>query len=108
MKHSGFREENEWRVIYLPERDQDEKLGSMRGYFNGPRGVEPKLKFKFEAISGVTDPEFSLDRILSKVILGPSISSVLAQRSIERMFEVIKKPDLRERLVASSIPFRSF
>lgn len=108
MKHVGFQEENEWRAIYLPERDSEHKLSTMRGYHNGPRGVEPKLKFKFEALEGVTDPDFSLTNALDRILLGPTTSSILAQRSIIRMLELIGRRELSGRLVASGIPFRSF
>lgn len=31
-KHDGFKEEKEWRVVYLSERDTGKKLRSMLGY----------------------------------------------------------------------------
>lgn len=46
-KHMGFSEENEWRVVYVPERDPLGYLKPCLDYFVGPRGVEPKLKYKF-------------------------------------------------------------
>jgi hypothetical protein len=45
-KHCGFEEENEWRVVYMRDRDANKIFDSMFGYWVGPRGVEPKLKFK--------------------------------------------------------------
>ncbi|TAK47534.1 MAG: DUF2971 domain-containing protein [Xanthobacteraceae bacterium] len=47
-KHTGFNEENEWRAVYVPERDPLGYLKPCLDYFVGPRGVEPKLKYKFE------------------------------------------------------------
>jgi hypothetical protein len=46
-KHTGFAEEKEWRAIYVPERDPLGYLKSLLDYFVGPKGVEPKLKYKF-------------------------------------------------------------
>lgn len=106
-KHSGFIEEKEWRVVYMSERDVDGKLKPMQDYFNGPRGVEPKLRLKIEPIDGFTAPDLSLDKILKSILLGPSISTPLAIRSVERMFDLIGKPELKERLVASTIPLRT-
>ncbi len=106
-KHHGFREEKEWRVVYMSERDTDGKLKSMQHYLNGPRGVEPKLRYKVAAIEGVTSPDFSFDKILAAILLGPSTSSPLAVRSVERMLDVIGKPELKDRLIASSIPLRA-
>jgi hypothetical protein len=46
-KHTGFSEESEWRAIYVSERDPLGYLKPCLDYFVGPRGVEPKLKYKF-------------------------------------------------------------
>lgn len=104
-KHSGFSEEKEWRIVYMPERDGDKKYQKMLGYFNGPRGVEPKLKLKFNED---TPPPLNIkfSDIIASIILGPTTSSVLAVSSVKRMLEVIGKPELKERLVASTIPLR--
>jgi hypothetical protein len=79
----------------------------MQHYLNGPRGVEPKLRYKVEPIEGVTSPDLSFNNILSSILLGPSTSSPLAFRSVERMLEVIGKPELKDRLIASTIPLRA-
>jgi hypothetical protein len=106
-KHHGFKEENEWRVVYMSDRDSDGRLKPMLHYFNGPRGVEPKLRFKVEPVEGITAPDLSFEKLLHAVLLGPSTSSLLAQRSVARMLELIGKPKLKDRLYASSIPFRA-
>jgi hypothetical protein len=38
--------------------------------------------------------------------LGPSISGVLSQAAVRRIFETNGKPELAGKVVASSIPFR--
>jgi Protein of unknown function (DUF2971) len=106
-KHHGFKEENEWRVVYLSDRDTDKRLTSKRHYLNGPRGVEPKLRLKIAPMAGVIGPDLSLDKVIASILLGPSISGPLAVKSVERMLEVIGKPELKSRLFASSIPFRA-
>lgn len=105
-KHSGFIEEDEWRVVYLSDRDHQNKLTHMRHYYNGPRGVEPKLKFKIEPLKDFTTDDFCFEKIVASILLGPSTSSLLAELSIKRMLEVIGKPELNDRIVASSIPLR--
>jgi Protein of unknown function (DUF2971) len=106
-KHDGFEEEKEWRAVYMSDRDDEEKLKHMQHYLNGPRGVEPKLKLKLEPTEGVTDLEFVPSNILANILLGPSTSSALAVRSVERMLELIQKPELKDRLIASKIPLRA-
>ena len=104
-KHDGFKEEREWRIIYMPERDPQriwkEKL--KLHYVVGPRGVEPKLILKIEPFDPAQTWKFG--DIISNIILGPSLSSWLARRSIERMLEAVGKPEFREKgvCVANSI-----
>jgi hypothetical protein len=106
-KHRGFSEEREWRIAYFQERDQSKVLNQMLGYAIGNRGVEPKLKFKVAPLAGVTAPDLSLEKITHQVILGPSISTRLAQGAVLRMLEKNGKNGLKDRVIASSIPFRA-
>jgi hypothetical protein len=106
-KHRGFIEEDEWRIVYLPDRDQEKRLQSMFHYFIGPRGVEPKLRFKISPIPGLTADDLSLSKITDRIILGPSISSPMAHASVLRMLDLLKHPELKPKLRVSSIPFRA-
>jgi Protein of unknown function (DUF2971) len=105
-KHSGFKEEDEWRIVYLPERDSNGTLSSMIDYWIGPRGIEPKLKFKVDHIAGITSEGLSLSNMIDRIILGPTISSPLAKAMTEKMLDKIGKQELKEKLMASTIPFR--
>ena len=105
-KHRGFSEEHEWRVIYMPDRDHKKLLARFFDYRIKANGIEPRMKFKLEFIEGVTDTDFSLSKILSQIILGPSFSTHLARASALKMFERLS-PILKDRVVASGIPYRS-
>jgi len=105
-KHRGFSEEAEWRVIYYPERDRAGALKAYLGYHIGERGVEPKLKYPIGHIANVSAPDLALDRLLHSIILGPSVSSPLAKRSVQRMLENINKVEFIARLRTSGIPLR--
>lgn len=105
-KHHGFSEEAEWRLTYFKERDPEGKLFPMMSYHIGPRGVEPKLKLKIGPIAGVTDDDLSMTKILERIILGPTISSPLAQASFKKLLEGIGCPQFKDKVFASSIPFR--
>jgi hypothetical protein len=106
-KHRGFSEEDEWRIVYLPDRDKEKRLQSMFHYSIGPHGVEPKLRFSVSPISGLTDDDLSLSKIIDRIILGPSISSPIAHASALRMLDLLKHPELKPKLRVSSIPFRA-
>ena len=106
-KHRGFTEENEWRLVYMRDRDRDKVFDKMFGYWLGPRGVEPKLKFKVEHIPGYTDDDLTLSKIVERIILGPSLSSPLACATILKMLDTLDRSDLKDRIMASTIPFRA-
>lgn len=105
-KHSGFSEEREWRVVYMSERDQRGLLTSMMHYVITQRGVEPKLKLKLSHIPGLMDESISIQSLTDRIILGPSISTVLAAKSVKKMLILNGAASLAEKVVASSIPFR--
>ena len=105
-KHSGFAEEQEWRIVYRPERDQNNSLTAMIDYEVGSRGIEPKLKLKVMEVAGAIGKGTTLSSLIDRIILGPSMSSPLATTMIEKMFDKISKPDLKFKLRASAIPFR--
>jgi hypothetical protein len=106
-KHRGFAEEQEWRVVYMKDRDKDETFASMFHYWVGPRGVEPKLRLKFAPVNGVVPNDVSMEKIVNRIILGPSLSSPLARTAILRMLDRLNKRYLSDRVCASRIPFRS-
>jgi hypothetical protein len=106
-KHRGFKEEDEWRIVYIPERDTEEQLKPMFQYFIGPRGIEPKLKFKVLPVKGLTTDDLSLTKIIERIIIGPSISSPMTRATIERMLDILKHPALKSKLQGSTIPFRA-
>lgn len=105
-KHIGFLEEKEWRVVYLRQRDTNDALKHMLGYHSSPRGLEPKLKFKVSPVAGVTSPMLCLDSILHSIIIGPNASSPMTLKTMERLLDLNGKGHWKDRLFASSIPFR--
>ena len=104
-KHHGFKEEREWRIIYLPDLDTSKLLTGQFSYIIGKNGIEPKLKIEPLKIEPVET--WTLDSILDRIILGPSISSPIEVNSVRRMFDTLKKPEFKRKLCASGIPFRS-
>lgn len=105
-KHHGFKEEREWRIIYLPDRDPNRLLAEQFSYVVGKNGIEPKLRLRIEPLK--TDPRetWTFHSILDRIILGPNISSPLSISAVRRMFETLKRPEFTEMLTSSSIPLR--
>jgi hypothetical protein len=98
--------ENEWRLVYFKDRDTNNLLKPYFSYFNGPNGIQPKLKLPTRPISGAIDDGFTLSSIVHSIIIGPSSSSLLSKRAVERMLEKLGKPELQGRIRMSEIPFR--
>jgi hypothetical protein len=106
-KHKGFEEELEWRIVYRPELDTEKKFDPMFGYTMGLFGVEPKLKLKIAPLAGVLAEDLSLEKIVHSLLLGPTTSSNLARNSVRRMLVLLGRPELAERIIASTIPLRA-
>jgi hypothetical protein len=105
-KHNGFEEEKEWRIIYDPEFDPDKRLIDQFSYFIGPRGAEPKLKFKIAPVPGGAFDSLSLARLLEFVVLGPSLSSPIAKSGFSRVLRDTCLKGFEDRVYASTIPLR--
>jgi hypothetical protein len=106
-KHQGFHEEQEWRLTYMRHRDSAGLLTDMLDYHIGPRGIEPKLKFKIRPLKGATDSSTLIDRLVHSIILGPTAAADIHRLSVERMLQKIGRHALVSKVVSSTIPFRS-
>ncbi len=104
-KHIGFDEEQEWRLIYMPERDQHKIYNDNFNYVVGARGVEPKLTLKIAPLPGAA-AQFGFVDIVHSILLGPSISSLLATASVVRMLDKLGKGELAPKVRSSTIPLR--
>lgn len=107
-KHNGFSEEREWRIVYVNDRNQkdDNLLCVMRDYKNNKGSIEPILKLRLDECAKEYGASLRLDEITDSIILGPTHSSALAVRSVQRMLELVGKSGLIDRVIPSSIPFR--
>jgi hypothetical protein len=107
-KHRGFAEEREWRVVYMPGRDLEQKLRPFCTYVVTARGLEPKLKFKVGPIDGQTGKDLSLEGLIDRIVLGPSVASPLSKATFLRMLERLNKSALQSKVQESRIPYRAF
>ncbi|BAO89043.1 DUF2971 domain-containing protein [Caballeronia cordobensis] len=105
-KHSGFQEEQEWRVVYSRHHDQSNALTSMLGYFINNGVVEPKLKFKISPLEGIAAGAMSLEQLIVKIIVGPRGASGRSKMALQRMLQTLGKHQLADLIVTSSTPYR--
>jgi hypothetical protein len=106
-KHHGFHEEREWRVVYMSDRDRGQDFKQYFGHLATNRGIEPKLKLPIRPIPELALENISLENLVDRIILGPSVSSALAANSLRQMLRNIGEHSLAERVVGSEIPFRA-
>ncbi len=106
-KHNGFKEEREWRVAYFKSRDPENAYQDQFGHLITNRGVEPKLKLNLSKVNKLTKNDLSLEKLIAQIILGPMVSDKLASESIRRLFDIHKKSSLGDKVVSSTIPYRS-
>lgn len=105
-KHSGFHEEKEWRVVYMSERDKEKKFARYINHLATNRGIEPKLKLPLKGAAELLVSNLTLENLIERIILGPSISSALGVASLKLMLKTCGKEELADRIVGSDIPFR--
>lgn len=104
-KHNGFIEEREWRVIYYKEHDINNDYNNMFSYYIGDNIIEPKLKLSL--IDDKLVPHLSFCELIDKIILGPTSSSHTIVNTIKRMLDILKLQELKDKVTASSIPYRT-
>lgn len=106
IKHKGFEEEKEWRVVYMKENDPDGRFSKMFGHFNGPRGLEPKLRYKILPEHGDNLPEIDLEEMIDHILLGPTSSDEIALLTARRMVRDLGFAKLEDKIKTSKIPLR--
>lgn len=106
-KHRGFEEEKEWRAVYMRDRDSTGLFENMLSYSLGKRGIEPKFKYKVKPIEGSPNQDMTIEKIIHKIILGPSAAGALSIEATKRMFKAAGKEGLASKLVTSSVPYRA-
>lgn len=105
-KQDGYHEETEWRVVYMRDIADSALLNHMIGHWNGPRGLEPKLKFKLATISGLPETDdLSISKLVDRIILGP-LTGLLAIDACASMVEAHGHPLLKDRIRRSGIRYR--
>ena len=102
-KHEGFREENEWRVVYDPKRKEGKALDQCLGYAVTAKGIEPKFKLP---MNGSIDPSIDLDSLVDQVLLGPTAGTQVAMFAASRMLSLLGRPRMSRLVAASATPLK--
>lgn len=106
-KHSGFKEEREWRIFRMPYDENADMIDLYIDYHIGMNGIEPKLKLPIKPLPSDPEASWNFASILDRIIIGPSVSSPLAEESFKRMLVKREKAALTDRVFISQIPLRA-
>jgi len=112
-KNKEFSEEKEWRVVYYKEKDRTNEIKNMIDYHVVDGQICPKLKLKIQPINMATSSDFSLSKIIHKIIIGPSAKQNLINEqqkylTLETIKNVMRKNNFKDiEIFFSEIPFRS-
>jgi hypothetical protein len=105
LKHPGFKEEQEWRLIYSPNRTPSDLIGSeTRSVAGVPQTIH---MLPLDATVSIDLESLDIKHVLDRVIIGPAqFSEPMRQAFVSALLEVgILDAGLRVR--ASNIPIRS-
>lgn len=105
IKHPGFKEEREWRVVYSPELESSEHV---RASIECLRGV-PQQVFKI-SLKNIPEKNFTngtIPEIVDRLIIGPSDEAPILIDAFCKLLEEAGCSNSRELVHFSGIPLRS-
>jgi hypothetical protein len=105
LKHEGFHEEKEWRVIYSPRRIPSPHIESSIEVVGGIPQVIYKIPFKNNPGARITGLE--PNEILDRVIIGPTQFPWAMYEAFVAALEGAGIADARNRVFVSQIPVRT-
>lgn len=105
LKHEGFGEEREWRVLYAPKRWPSPLIEQATETIGGI----PQIVYKLPLDVAVSDTlaELDLSRIFDRLIIGPSPYPLAQYEAFVDALEKAGVPDAGARVFASGIPIRT-
>jgi len=106
LKHPGFREEDEWRLIYLPSTYHSDFVRELQVKNPDDQATETVYRIAFSDMVRAGIPTATADELIERVIVGPSVYPDDIGRYIAEALTAagVRNPELRVH--ASTIPFR--
>lgn len=105
LKHEGFREELEWRVIYMPKIMPSPLIEVATEVIAGV--PQPIHKLPLDAAVSDALAELDLSRMFDRLIIGPSSYPWAMYEAFVGALREIGVPKPEERVFVSGIPIRS-
>lgn len=107
IKHPGFKEENEWRIIHRPYEFPSAHVKPVTVTIGGIPQAVYELPFHKPETDLLFDiPELDLNRILENVIIGPCLYPETIARAFLNEMTAAGIERARSRIIFSEIPLR--
>jgi hypothetical protein len=105
LKHEGFREEREWRVLYSPGRTPSSLMEKATVAIGGV----PQVIYKIPLDAGVSSilADLDLTTLLDRIIIGPTPYPLVMYGAIVERLKEIGVQDADKRVFISGIPIRA-
>jgi hypothetical protein len=104
LKHEGFREEREWRAIYLPKIRPSVLMESSNEVVSGVPQIIHKMPLDESVSPLLADLDFS--RIFDRLIIGPSPYPWVIYQALTDELKKAGVPDALDKVHVSGIPIR--
>ena len=105
LKHPGFHEEREWRVIHTPEQDASSFLNKCTEIIRGiPQNIYkiPLKNIPDEGLTGIEIPE-----LINRIIIGPSEYPRAIYDAFVSVLTKARVEDAKNKVFVSGIPLRT-
>lgn len=107
IKHPGFSEEEEWRVIHRPYEFSSAYIAPKTLTISGVPQAIYEIPFYDEQLGGLhTIPELKLNDMLEGIIIGPCLYPETVFRAIRDEMEAAGIENAKEKIIVSDIPLR--
>ncbi len=105
LKHEGFHEEREWRVVHNPKRLPSQLMTSSIETIGGV----PQLVYKIPIGGGPPDDlnDISLANMLNRIVIGPSAYLWAMYEAFVSALTSAGVDDASSKVFVSGIPLRS-
>lgn len=106
-KHSGFKQEREWRFVWRRHKDHDGTYTSLVRAVSGRRGMYEYFCFPIKPDERITSAPLDIRKIIKEVMIGPTDDSYLKARAVKTLLAAAGFDLAQTAVTISPIPYRT-
>lgn len=104
LKHGGFKEENEWRIVYIPDFERSPTIQESVESVAGIPQIIQKIPLEDAPEKGLHGA--SIAKLLERVLIGPTEYPLVLFDAFAQSLRAAGATDVEERIKISNIPMR--